>query len=62
MMIKGYETQRTDSFEFLVSAMKQIFTFALAGQNDQLVDYARKAVDDLKKGLVDVQQLVLSNL
>ena len=60
MMIKGYETQRTDSFEFLVSAMKQIFTFALAGQNDQLVDYARKAVDDLKKGLVDVQQLVLS--
>ena len=59
-MIKGYETQRTDSFEFLVSAMKQIFTYALAGQNDQLVDYARKAVDDLKKGLVDVQQLVLS--
>lgn len=60
MMIKGYETQRTDSFEYLVATMKQIFKYALAGQDNELVDYARQAVDDLKKEKVDVTRLILS--
>ena len=30
MLIRGYETQRTDSFAYLTKTMKELFTFALA--------------------------------
>ena len=41
MLVRGYETQRTDSFIYLTSTMKQIFRYALADQGDELVAYAK---------------------
>ena len=48
MLIRGYETQRTDSFEYLTTSMKKTFTYALADEGDALVQHARECVAALK--------------
>ena len=60
MLIRGYETQRTDSFPYLTETMKEIFKFALADQGDALVEYAIHRVQDLNKTKVNPQHLVLA--
>ena len=60
MLIRGYETQRTDSFEFLTTSMKKTFTYALADEGDALVQHARECVSALKKHEVDARRLILA--
>jgi len=60
MLIRGYETQRTDSFPYLTSTMRQVFRFALADQGDQLVEYARERVRALKQCTVPPNEVVLA--
>lgn len=60
MLIRGYETQRTDSFPYLTETMKEIFKFALADQGEALVEYAIHRVQDLNKAHVNPQRLVLA--
>ena len=60
MLIRGYETQRTDSFEYLTTSMKKTFTFALADEGDALVQHARECVAALKKHEVDARRLILA--
>ena len=50
MLVRGYETQRTDSFIYLTSTMKEIFRYALADQGDALVAFAKKRVEALRQG------------
>lgn len=60
MLVRGYETQRTDSFAYLTASMKEIFRFALANRGQELVDYAMKRVQDLKRMRVDASDLILA--
>ena len=60
MLIRGYETQRTDSFEYLTTSMKKTFTYALADEGDALVQHARECVAALKKHEVDARRLILA--
>jgi len=60
MLIRGYETQRTDSFPYLTRTMRQVFRFALADQGDQLVEFARDQVRALKQGKVPPSEVVLA--
>ncbi len=60
MLIRGYETQRTDSFPFLTATMREVFRFALADQGDRLVEFARKQVQALKEGSVPPREVVLA--
>ncbi|DAC60397.1 MAG TPA: hypothetical protein D7I08_00655, partial [Candidatus Poseidoniales archaeon] len=52
MLVRGYETQRTDSFNYLTTTMKEIFRYALADRGDDLVAYAKKRVESLRNGEV----------
>ena len=47
MLVRGYETQRTDSFPYLTATMKQIFRHALADEGNALVDFARQRVQGI---------------
>ena len=60
MLIRGYETQRTDSFPFLTATMREVFRYALADRGDQLVEYARAQVLALKEGSVPPREVVLA--
>lgn len=60
MLIRGYETQRTDSFSYLRDTMKQMFNYALADEGDELVQYALSRVQAIKNKQVDASELVLS--
>ena len=60
MLVRGYETQRTDSFSYLTTTMKEIFRYALADQGDELVAYAKQRVEALRKGAVPASEVVLA--
>jgi len=60
MLIRGYETQRTDSFSYLTKTMKQLFTFALADEGEELVKCALDRVKALKDNKVDSTELILA--
>jgi len=60
MLIRGYETQRTDTFSYLRDTMKQMFNYALADEGDELVQYALNRVQAIKNKQVDTSELVLS--
>ena len=38
MMVKGYETQRTDSFRYLTDGMKEIFRHVLADDSEAAIN------------------------
>lgn len=60
MLIRGYETQRTDSFNYLTSTMKRMFSHALADEGGELVKYALARVQAVKKAEIDASELILA--
>lgn len=60
MLVKGYETQRTDSFPYLTSTMKEVFKYALADERQALVTYAKARVKAVKNHEVDPSEMVLA--
>ena len=60
MLIRGYETQRTDSFNYLTSTMKRMFSHALADEGDELVKYALSRVQSVKNCEIDASELILA--
>ena len=60
MLIRGYETQRTDSFSFLVQSMHTVMEHALADEGEALVAYALDQVGALKAEDVDADRLILA--
>ena len=60
MLIRGYETQRTDSFNYLTDTMKRMFRHALADEGDELIKYALARVQAVKNSQVDASELILA--
>jgi DNA polymerase I len=60
LVIRGYETRRTDAFDLQSEALTNMFKLVLSGKNDELISYARKTITDVKLGEVPVEKLVIS--
>ncbi len=60
MMIKGYETQRTDSFRYLTDGMKQIFRYVLADDSEAAINLAIDTIAAAQKRKVPVRELIMS--
>ncbi len=60
MLVRGYETQRTDSFPYLTSTMRDMFGFALADRGDELVEFAKQRVQALRDRTVPARDVVLA--
>lgn len=60
MMIKGYETQRTDSFRYLTDGMKQMFRYVLAGDSEAAINLAIDTIAAAKNGQVPIRELIMS--
>ena len=60
MMVKGYETQRTDSFRYLTDGMKEIFKHVLADDSEDAITHAIDTIAAARKGEVPIRDLVMS--
>ncbi len=60
MLVRGYETRRTDSFDLQTEALSEVFRRLLEGDIDGAVAYAREVVQKVRRGEVPVDKLVIS--
>jgi len=62
LMIKGYETQRTDSFEVLTKGMQRMFELVLDGDEKAAIKLAREQIEKVRNAEVAAEELVISKL
>jgi DNA polymerase I len=60
MLVRGYETQRTDSFRFLTDGMKEMFRHVLSDDSESAVQLAIEMIAEAKAGKVPIRQLIMS--
>ncbi len=60
IVVRGYETRRTDSFDFQSEVLMEIFELILDGKLDEAKRRAKEVIDEVKKGKVPVEKLVIS--
>ncbi len=59
-VVRGYETRRTDAFDFQSDALLQVFDLVLKGDTDGAVRRSRELVQQVRAKTVPVEQLVIS--
>jgi len=60
LVIKGYDTQRTDSFDLLGQSQTAIFKMLLDERPDDAIKYAKGVVDGIRRNEFPVDSLVMS--
>ncbi len=60
MIVRGYETRRTDAFELQSASLENIFSVLLGENPDDVINLARNTVSKLQTGSVEIQDLVIS--
>jgi DNA polymerase I len=60
LVIRGYETRRTDAFDFQSEALLEIFGLVLAEDTDRAVQRARELVKQVADGKVPPERLVIA--
>ncbi len=60
MIIRGYETRRSDSFTLLTNTMKSIFEYILDGNQESAIKEVITLIKEVKKGNANVEDLVIS--
>lgn len=60
LVVRGYETRRTDSFGLQVDALNELFNLILDGQTDRAVTRAREIVKTTAEGSVEMEKLVIA--
>ena len=60
MLVRGYETQRTDSFKFLTDGMKEIFKHVLSGNSEDAINHAIDTIAAAKSGNAPIRDLIMS--
>jgi DNA polymerase, archaea type len=60
IVIRGYETQRTDTFDYQSSALREVFEKILSGDTQATLVRARELVAEVQEGRVPVERLVIA--
>ena len=60
LIIRGYETRRTDAFDFQSEALLQVFDLVLRGDTDAAVRRSRELVQTVRNRAVPVERLVIA--
>lgn len=60
LVIRGYETRRTDAFDFQSEALLEVFDLVLKGDTDRAVARARELVQLCRAGDVPPERLVIA--
>ncbi|MCI4368631.1 MAG: DNA polymerase II [Thermoplasmata archaeon] len=59
-VVRGYETRRTDAFDFQSEALLAVFDLVLSGDTDGAVTKARELVLQCREGRVPIERLVIA--
>ncbi|MDH4122734.1 MAG: hypothetical protein OEV21_01410 [Thermoplasmata archaeon] len=60
LIIRGYEIRRTDSFDLQSETLMGVFEKILDGDTEGAVQYAREVIQQVLRGEVETEQLVIS--
>jgi DNA polymerase I len=60
LVIRGYETRRTDSFDLQSELLTEMFDKILSDNTEEAIRMARKAVQETMAGAVPIEKLVIS--
>jgi DNA polymerase I len=60
MIIRGYETRRSDSFTLLTNTMTSMFEYILDGNQESAIKEVIDLIKEVKKGSANVEDLVIS--
>ena len=60
IVIRGYETQRTDTFDFQSAALREVFEKLLTGDIPGTLVRARELVEEVQDGRVPIERLVIA--
>jgi DNA polymerase I len=60
ILVRGYETRRTDSFDLQTESLNTMFELILSDKIDEALKYAQDVVKMAIKGEVDIEKLVIS--
>ncbi|HXY12808.1 MAG TPA: DNA polymerase domain-containing protein [Thermoplasmata archaeon] len=60
LVVRGYETRRTDAFDFQSEALLEVFELVLKGDTDAALRRARELVQSVRNREVPVERLVIA--
>ncbi|MEM3198259.1 MAG: DNA polymerase domain-containing protein [Thermoplasmata archaeon] len=60
IVVRGYETRRTDSFDLQSEILMEIFQLILDGKLDEAKRRSKEIIEQVKKGQVPLEKLVIS--
>ena len=60
LVIRGYESRRTDAFDYQVEALNEVFELVLSGASAQALSRARELVQKVQEGQVPAERLVVA--
>ncbi|MDP8011601.1 MAG: DNA-directed DNA polymerase [Thermoplasmata archaeon] len=60
IVVRGYETRRTDSFDLQSEVLMEIFQLILDGKLEEAKRRSKEVIDQVKKGNVPIEKLVIS--
>jgi DNA polymerase I len=59
-LVRGYETRRTDAFDYQTESLEAVFERILEGDIDGAIDTSKEFVERVRRGDVDTSALVIS--
>ncbi len=60
LVVRGYETRRTDAFDYQSESLLEVFDLVLRGDTQAAVERARELVRTLKRGEIPAERLVIA--
>jgi DNA polymerase, archaea type len=60
IVVRGYESRRTDAFDFQVDALNQVFDLVLQGNPQKALERSRELVKEVLSGSVPTERLVVA--
>ena len=60
MLVRGYETRRTDAFDLQTETLTTIFDLVLNDKIDEAIKFSRQVITDIQNGKIPVEKLTIS--
>jgi DNA polymerase I len=60
MLVRGYETRRTDAFDLQTEALTKVFDLVLNDKIDEAIKFSRQVITDTQNGKIPVEKLTIS--
>jgi len=60
MLVRGYETRRTDAFDLQTEVLTNVFDLVLNDKAEEAIKFSRRVISDTQNGKIPVEKLTIS--